>query len=114
MNFGILNEKHAIMVFDGIENLGHLQTEQIKQCMPEGTELKALVFFYMPDRDWIVLNREHTMYDFYSETLPVYLELSTEERQECKEQAPVKSIKEAWKMLDDIIFRRSLLHGKAV
>lgn len=114
MNIGILNEKHGIMVLEGIEDLGHLQVEMIKRKLPEGCNLNDFAFMYMPDRDWIVINKGHRMYDFYSQTIPVYLELSADTRQKCTEQAPVETIKQAWRILDDVIYRRKLLYRKVV
>ena len=114
MKIGVLNEKLGIMVVEGLEDLGHIQTEQIKEQMPEGAELKDLAFFYMPDRDWIVLNNSHEMYWYYSEIILIYLELSVESRKKAYIKAPTDTIKKAFDILDDVIRQRFLIYGKEV
>ena len=108
MNIGILNEKLGIVVIDSLDDLGYIQTQQIKKQLPVGAELKDLAFFYMPDRDWIVINKSHILYDFYSQIIPTYLELSEKSRKECIAEVPADAIKRAFCILDDVILSRQL------
>ena len=114
MNIGILNEKLGIMTIDTLDDLGYVQVTRIKKQMPEGATLENLAFFYMADRDWIVINRAHALYEYYSEVIPIYLELSEQSRRECVKTAPGKAIRRAFNMLDGVIRDRALIHRKAV
>ena len=109
MNIGILNEKQGIMAVDSLDDLGHLQIMQIKKQMPEGAKLSDLAFFYMVDRDWIVINKNHALYEFYSNIIPDYLELSEKSRKEFVVKAPTEIIKIAMNILDDVIRYRVFL-----
>ncbi len=116
MKIGILNKNLKIMVVDSLDDLGYIQTQQLKKILPEGAEPNDLAFFYMPDRDWIVINKSHILYDFYSQSIITYLELSESgrkecveaARKECVEAAPIDTIKQAFKILDDVILSRHL------
>lgn len=112
MKIGILNEKHGIVVVDGLEDLGYIQIELIEKQMPKGAKLSDLAFFYMADRDWIVINRDHALFEFYSEIMPIYLELSSESRKKCMEEKTMASFKEAFSLLNSVIRYRRLLNGK--
>ena len=110
MRLGILNGELGIAVIEGIEDLGHLQSEEIKKNIPEGATIESLAFFYMPDRDWIVLNKGHELYWFYSDAIPVFLELSEKSRKECVAQAPTDTVRKAWEILEEVIMRRQLIY----
>lgn len=114
MRYGILNKALGIAVIEGVEDLGDIQAHIYEEQMPEGAGLKDLVFFYMPDRDWIVINKNHRLYEFYSEFISTYLELSADSRKEVHSAVLTDSIKEGCNILDDVIRRRILLHGKAM
>lgn len=111
MNIGILNEKQGIMVVDSLDDLGYIQIELIKKQMPEGAKLSDLAFFYMSDRDWIVINKTHKLYWYYSDIIPIYLELSAESRKECVAKAPTDTTKRAFYILDSVIRDRALINS---
>lgn len=114
MRLGILNSELGIAVIDGIEDLGYIQTQQIMRQIPEGTELNDLAFFYMSDRDWIVINKNNYLYWYYSEIIQIYLELSAESRKECIAKAPTATVKSCLRMLDSVIRYRALIYGNEV
>lgn len=111
MRLGILNEELGIVVIDSLDDLGNIQSEQIRKQMPEGTNLSDLAFFYMPDRDWVVINKDHELYWYYSEIIPAYLELSEKSRKECVEKAPTDTTKRAFYILDSVIRDRALINS---
>lgn len=114
MRIGVLDEKLGIMVVEGLEDLGYIQTKQIKMQMPEGATLNDLAFFYMPDRDWIVINKGHKLYDLYSQIIPCYLEMSVECRKKAHTAKLIDTVKNAFDILDDVIRQRFLIYGKEV
>lgn len=114
MKLGVLNDELGIVVIDSLDDLGHIQTELIKKQMPEGANLNDLAFFYMPDRDWIVINKDHYLYWYYSEIIPVYLKLSEENRKKCVAEVPTDATKCAFHILDGVICDRTLIYGKVV
>lgn len=114
MNIGILSEKQGIMVVDSLDDLGYIQVMQIKKQMPEGANMNDLVFFYMPDRDWVVINKSHALYEYYSQIIHTYLELSERSRKECVAEAPTDAVKSAFRILDGVIRDRALIYGNAV
>lgn len=114
MRFGILSEEHKIMVVEGIEDISEIQMREIKRNFPERQKLENMVFFYMPDKDWIVINRGHTLYDFYLQLISAYLELPEQQRKACMVEAPTATIKNAFYILDEVIYNRALIYGKAV
>lgn len=111
MKLGILNEELGILMIESSDDLGQIQSEQIKKQMPEGVNLKDLAFFYMPKRDWVVINKDHELYGYYSEIIPVYLELSEKSRKECIEEAPTATLKCAFRILDGVIRDRVLINS---
>lgn len=110
MRYGILNRELGIAVIEGIEDLGDIQVRLLKEQMPEGADLKDLAFFYMYDRDWIVINKSHCLYEYYSELIPTYMELSADSRKEVQSAAPTYTVKSGLDLLDDVIRRRILIH----
>lgn len=61
----IISVDQGIASISGGEDMDGTQLEELKKGIPENAGLKDLVFFYIPDRDWIVINRDHTLYDDY-------------------------------------------------
>ena len=114
MNIGILNEELGIVVIYSLADLGYIQTVLIEKQMPEGANLNDLAFFYMPDRDWIVINKAHDLYWYYSEIIPIYLTLSEKSRKESMKAAPTETVKAALHILDGVIADRLLIYGKVV
>jgi len=112
MRLEILNGELGIAVIDKVKDLGHIQIEMIKKQMQKGANLNDLAFFYIPDRDWIVINKSHKLYRVYMEIIPIYLELSEESRKKCVEKAPTETIKMAYTILDSVIRNRALIYGK--
>ena len=110
MRLGILNEKLGVCTIEGLGDLGGIQEEKIVAQMPEGVRPDDLAFFYMPDRDWIVINRSHGLYEYYAQIIQDYLELSEEGRKQAAEQAPVEEVSRALRILDDVIWRRKLIY----
>lgn len=114
MRLGILNGELNICTIDGLEDLGAIQEERIREQMPEGARLEDLAFFYMPDRDWIVVNRSHRLYEYYTQIIQDYLELSEEGRKQAAEQAPMEEVVDALRILDGVIWRRKQIHARGV
>lgn len=114
MKLGILNADLGIAVVDSMDDLGDFYTELLKKQMPDGANLCDLAFFYMNDRDWIVLNKSNKRYEFYEEIIQVYLELSEEMRKKCFEEAPTGTIKNAFRILDSVIINRALIYERGV
>lgn len=111
MRLGILDAELGICAIDGLEDLGAIQERRIREQMPEGARLEDLAFFYMPDRDWIVVNRGHRLSGCYADIIKIYLELSPKGRKQC---AACGEVRDALKILDDIIFRRRLIYGEVL
>lgn len=111
MRFGILNEELGIATIEGIDNIGYLQAEEMKKGLPDGVDLDTLAFFYMKDRDWIVINKKHPLVGFYSQIIPDYLELSADSRIKVREEVP-NAFKGIFEMLDSVIRDRILMHGR--
>ena len=109
MRYGILNRELGIAVIEGIEDLENMQVRLLEEQLPDGAALNDLAFFYMPDRDWIVINKSHSLYEYYSELIPIYLELSADSRKKVRSAAPAYSIKEGCSILDDVLRRRLIL-----
>lgn len=114
MKLGILNEELGIVVIDSLADLGYIQTVLIKKQMPEGANMNDLAFFYMPDRDWVVINKSHVLYEYYSEIIPIYLTLSEKSRKKSMNAAPTDTVKSALRILDGVIADRLLIYGKVV
>ena len=114
MRLGILNSDLGIAVIDGLEDFGYIQIEKIKKQMPEGANLNDLAFFYMADRDWVVINKSHVLYEYYSEIIPIYLTLSEKSRKESIKAEPTETVKAALHILDGVIADRLLIYGKVV
>lgn len=112
MKIGILNEELGIAVIDSIEDLGHIQINKIRKQIPEGSELNDLVFFYMADRDWIVINKSNKLYDQYVQLIPAYLNLSEGSRKEAYVAAQNDMIMAAFDILEDVIRKRILIYGR--
>lgn len=112
MRFGILNKDLGIAVIEGIEDISNLQMLEIKSKLPEGQTLESLTFFYMQDRDWIVLNKNHALYGFYSKIIQIYLKMSETSRREIAGTAPTDAVKAAFEILDDVINYRALAYRK--
>lgn len=110
MRLGILNEKLGVCTIDGLEDLGGIQEQKIVSQMPEGAKLSDLAFFYMPDRDWIVINKEHELCWYYSQIIQDYLGLSEEGRRQAADQAPMDEVVMALRILDDVIWRRRWIY----
>ena len=108
MRYGILNSELGIAVIEGIEDLENMQVRLLEEQLPDGAVLNDLAFFYMPDRDWIVINKSHSLYEYYSELIPTYMELSADSRKKVRSTAPTDTIKEAFDILDGVIRRRSV------
>lgn len=106
MRYGILNSELGIVVVEGIADLGDIQVRLLEKQMPEGASLNDLALFYMYDRDWIVINKSHHLYEYYSQIVPIYLELSADSRKKAYSAAPTDNIKRCFDILDDIIRRR--------
>lgn len=111
MRLGILDAELDICAIDGLEDLGAIQERRIREQMPEGARLEDLAFFYMPDSDWIVVNRGHRLSGYYADIIKMYLELPPKGWKQC---AACGEVKDALKTLDGIIFRRRLIYGKAL
>lgn len=112
MRLGVLNRELGIFAIDSLEDLGAIQEKQIRGQMPEGAGLNDLAFFYMKDRDWVVLNRSHALYEYYADIISCYLELSETGRREATEKAPVEEVKAALRILDSVIWARQQICGK--
>lgn len=113
MKLGILDNELGIVVIEGIEDLGHIQMQIIKKQMPAGSSISDLALFYMSDRDWIVINMSHNLYEFYSQIVPAYLKLSVDNRKQAYAEAPTDNIRMAFDILDHVIRQRSLIYGTA-
>nr|WP_296458299.1 hypothetical protein [uncultured Acetatifactor sp.] len=111
MRLGILDAELSICTIDGLEDLGAIQERRIREQMPERARLEDLAFFYMPDRDWIVVNRGHRLSGYYADIIKTYLELPPKGRKQC---AACGEVRDALKILDDIIFRRRLIYGEVL
>lgn len=110
MRLGILNKKLGVCTIDGLEDLGTIHEKHIREQMPKGARLEDLVFFYMPDRNLIIVNMSHELYEYYAQIIQNYLELSEEGRNQAAEQAPVEEVTRALRILDDVIWRRRLIN----
>lgn len=114
MRLGILNKKLGVFAIEGLGDLGGIQEQKIVSQMPEGAKLDDLAFFYMKDRDWIVVNKIHRLYEYYAQIIQDYLELSEEGRKQAAEQAPMEEVVDALRILDGVIWRRKQMHARGV
>lgn len=112
MRLGVLNAELSIFTIEGLKELESIQEKYIKVQMPEGAKSDDLTFFYISSRDWIVLNRNHALYEYYATIISCYLELSVEGRRESVRRAPTDGIRKALEILDNVIMHRSLMYGK--
>lgn len=113
MRYGILNSELGIAVIEDIEDLGDIQVRLLEEQLPDGAVLNDLAFFYMPDRDWIVINKSHYLYEHYSQIVPAYLKSSASIRKKAHDIAQTDATKGAFDILDSVIRRRAFLYGKA-
>ena len=111
MKLGILNEDLGIATVDSLDDIGNIHIDIIKKQLPEGARLDDFVFFYMTDRDWIVMNKNHKLYQYYLDIITGYLELSEESRKKCVELVHTEMFKNAFAILDSVIIRRTLIYG---
>lgn len=114
MKLGILDSTLGIAVIDSLEDLGHIHTQKIKSVLPKGKQLKDLVFFYMSDRDWIVMNKSHKNYEFYAFLITTYLTLSNEKRKIVRNEAPTEEVKIAIQLLEDILNKRNFIYDNSI
>ncbi len=110
MRFGVINKKLGICIVEGLEDLDAIQWKKIGTHMPEGARMEDLAFFYMPNRDWIVVNKSNELYEYYAQIIQCYLELSEDGRKQAVEQAPMDEVVRALRILDDVIRRRKLIY----
>lgn len=112
MSIEVISVDQGIVSISGAGDMGCTQLEELKKQLPENAGLKDLVFFYIPDRDWIVINKGHALYDDYLQVISSYLGLSAEARKESMVQATTDTVKRAFRILDGIIIRRSFIYGE--
>ena len=112
MKLSILNADLGIAGVDSPDDLDNSHVDMIKKQMREGDRLENFVLFYIPDRDWIVINKNHKLYEEYLEIITCYLELPEISRNECAELAPTEMIKNVFAMLDAVIIRRTLIYNR--
>jgi len=112
MRLEFVNKELGIAAIDSIEDLGEIQVSHLKMQYGQNANLDELAFFYMSDRDWIVINKSHPRYDFYLQIMIVYLALSPEGRNKAKEQAPENVIKRALYILDGVIKDRERIQKR--
>lgn len=114
MKIEIVNEYLGIVGLNSIEDLGEVQVWQLKKQYGGNTNLSRLTFFYMPDRDWIVINKSHPKYDMYLQIIEAYLLASQDGRNEAHERALTMKapIKSALYILDGVIADRKRICSK--
>lgn len=114
MKIGILNSELGIATIDSTDDLGIIQINEIERQRPEGAEFDHLAFFYMADRDWIVINKSHNMYKYWLDIIMIYLKLSENSRKKAYEEAPNDTIRSGFDILEDVIKARILIYGNEV
>ena len=114
MKLEFVNEGLGIAAIDSLKDLGDVQLYHLVKTYGENAKLDNLVFIYMPDRDWIVLNKAHAMYSHYLCIIENYITLSPEARNEAQEHAPNYIIKSALYMLEGILKDRERIYKKVV
>lgn len=81
----------------------------IKTNFPRDTsyeDIRHLTFFYHPEADTVVLNREHADADFYELLVTEYLKANDDQRQELKQVAPMDVIGTSFDLLDFVVAER--------
>ena len=106
MRLEILNGTLGIAGINDISDIGEVRMEQLKLQFGRAMNLNDLAFFYMKDRDWIVINKAHERYEFYLDVIQAYLQLSESSRQEAMNIAPHEVIRKAFFILDGVIRNR--------
>lgn len=114
MKIGILNSELGIASIDSTDDLGIIQINEMEKHRPEGAEFDQLVFFYMPCRDWIVINKSHNLYKYWIDIITVYLQLSENSRKRAYVEAPNDTIRAGYDILEDVIKERILIYGNEV
>ena len=114
MKLKILDGELGIVAIDGMGDLDTWHIEKIEKNIPDGANINDLVLLYMEDRDLIVLNRCANLYEFYSDIIPIYLQLSERSRKKAYDNAPFRNIIECYDILNYVIQNRSLMHDNVV
>ncbi len=68
--------------------------------------ISQLTFFYHPNADVVVLNRDHKDADFYELLVTTYLDTTDAVRQKLKQQIPKEIVFTAFDLLDRIVAER--------
>ena len=110
MRLEILNGTLGIAGINDIRDIGEERLVQLGLQFGKAMNLNDLAFFYMKDRDWIVINKAHESYEFYLDIIQSYLQLSESLRQEAINLAPHEVIRDAFFILDGVIRNRAQIY----
>lgn len=111
MKLSILDEELSICTIEGLDDLAPVYDKELRAAVPEGERPEDMVFFYMAERDWIVINKSHALYEVYLNLMISYLGLSTEARKDIGVYAPTEGTRKALRILNDIIIRREMIYN---
>ena len=111
MKLETINRKLGIVAVDGFSNFNSVQIEQMKQVMPKETDISEVAFFYMPNQDLIVVNRNHELYGLITEVITNYIELDEERRINAYAVAD-GTVKHTLDILNRIIKMRNIKNGQ--
>lgn len=110
MKLEILNGTLGIAGINDIRDIGEERMVQLTLQFGKAMNLNDLAFFYMKDRDWIVVNKAHERYEFYFDIIQSYLDLSESSRKEAMNLAPNNVTKNALFILDNVIRDRAQIY----
>lgn len=103
MSYSVISSTYNIHSCSIVDVSQEIKDQYIEQSGND--TLEKLSFFYLVDKDIVVLNKDHSNYDFNVFLVANYLEFDETKRNVLREQSP-ESIKDTLTSLDTIINQR--------
>ncbi len=103
MSYATINDKLRLMSCSISDMSQEVRKDYIEQFKDDHFE--NMSFFYLAGKDTIVLNKDHSDYEFYVFLVENYLEFDEEKRNILREQSP-ETIKDTIQSIDVVINHR--------
>lgn len=112
MRVEIVNEDLGIAAVNNVNDFGEYK-EKIQKEYGSDVDFAKITVLFLKEKNLIVINKSHPLYEQYLDIIQAYLELSVASRQVAVRNAPSDTIKSLLSELDKTINERemTLLHG---
>ncbi len=112
MRLEIVNEDLGIAVLNNVNDFGEYK-EKIQKEYGSDVDFTKITVLFLKEKNLIVINKSHPLFEYYFDIIQAYLVLSAESRQVAVRRAPSDTIRCLLAELDITINERemALLHG---